>query len=275
MLKILIVLYQKKIYESETIYTLKKNKNEIKIPYEVHIWNNSPTALAIQDITAIQTELPVIICGNDKKNTSLSIIYTKFYKSCNDDDILLILDHDTRIDKGFFSELEQAIKSHPNINLFLPIVKHNNLIVSPSTVYGVKGIYWKKAKYNIIQSQHTTAINSGMAIRCHYLKHNFEGYNLNLKFYETDNDFMHKYSKNNKYIYVLKSELIHSLGFYDDDVNSKLKRFEAMKFGRLTHMKTRKKILYILAYLQYLYFGIKCFFRYKDKRFLKSLFKDN
>ena len=44
----------------------------------------------------------------------------------------LFFDHDTIIPEGYFSELLIAISENPDINLFLPIVKHHNLIISPS-----------------------------------------------------------------------------------------------------------------------------------------------
>ena len=268
MLNILVVLYKKKISESETINSIKKYIEEIDCPKQLMIWNNSPTLLSPNEIKELDSIIPTIIYGNDKKNTELSKIYTIIYESCQDDDILILFDHDTTIAQGFFKEALSAIHIHSNINLFLPIVKHEADIVSPSFSYGIKGVYWKKAKYGTIPSKHTTAINSGMIIRCYFLKHIFQGYNTKLKFYETDNDFMYKYSQKNKYLFVLKSEIYHSLGFYDDSVENKLKRFKAMKYGRITHMKSRGIILYYLAFIQYLFFGIKCAIKYKDFRFL-------
>ena len=268
MLRILVVLYNKKAFDSETILSIKNYISEIAIEVQLLLWNNSSIKITNVELDFLSSFVPHKIYGNDGCNTSLSEIYTRIYQDCDDDDILLIFDHDTIIPEGYFSELLIAISENPDINLFLPIVKHHNLIISPSKNYGVKGIYWKRPNLGILPAKHITAINSGMAIRCQYLKHKFVGYNLELKFYETDNDFMYKYCRENRELFVLSSQMNHSLGFYDDSVNSKLNRFKAMKFGRLTHMKTRGMLLYLLAQLQYFYFAIKCTVKYHDLRFL-------
>ena len=46
MLNILVVLYKKKISESETINSLKKYRAEIACPKKLMICNNSPTLLS-------------------------------------------------------------------------------------------------------------------------------------------------------------------------------------------------------------------------------------
>lgn len=268
MLRILVVLYNKKVFDSETILSIKDCISEITIDAQLILWNNSSTKLSNVELAFLNTFLSYKIYGNDGCNTSLSEIYTRIYRGCDDEDILLIFDHDTTIPKNYFSELLIAIAVNPNINLFLPIVKHHNLIISPSKNYGVKGIYWKKPNLGVLPAKHITAINSGMAIRCKYLRHDFAGYNLDLKFYETDNDFMYKYCRENRELFVLSTQMSHSLGFYDDSVNSKLNRFKAMKIGRLTHMKTRGMPMFLLAQFQYFYFAIKCTVKYHDLRFL-------
>lgn len=275
-LKILVVLYKKKIYESETILSIIKYKHELRSVDSVVIWNNSPCPLSLNEKRKIEKEMePVCIGfeGDDGVNHNLPFIYTNMYESSTDSDILVIFDHDSNIHSDYFSELLEATKIYKNINLFLPIIYSGRFIVSPSYMFVVKGLYWKHTHFGILKAKHITAINSGMAIRCRYLKNDFKGYNMNLKFYETDNDFMYKYNQDNVSLYVLKSSINHTLDFYDGkDIDNKLERFVAMRQGRLDRMKTINYLFYVLSFTQYLYFGIKCALKYKEYRFIRLAF---
>lgn len=272
-LKILVVLYKKKLYESETILSILKCKHELRVVDTLIIWNNSPTSLLEEEKIVLRKEMApidVIFEGDCGINHTLPFIYTSIYKKSDNSDILVLFDHDSNISPEYFTKLLDAIELNKGVNLFLPIVFANSFIVSPSYVFfEVKGIYWRKAHIGILKSKCITAINSGMAIRCSYLINIFEGYNMNLKFYETDNDFMYKYHKANTFLYVLDVYLNHTLNFYDEScVEDKLNRYAAMRQGRLTRMKTEKCGYYLLAYIQYLYFGLKCALKYKESRFI-------
>ncbi len=276
-IKILIVLYNKKVVESETITSLINCKKELKENSSIIIWNNSFKPFFSEEIEILMKDfspLNIEIYGNDGNNTTLPHIYTTIYSSCKKSDILVLFDHDTNIPTNFFKELYDSIVKYKNINLFLPIICYSNNIVSPSYTFGVKGLSWKTPKYGQIKSSHITAINSGMAIRCSYLIDKFEGYNMELKFYETDNDFMAKYALQNTYLYVLNSTIRHTLNFYEDSsIESKLKRFKDMKYGRLIRLKSISKGMFLLGCLQYFYFGFKCALIYKDYRFIDCNFK--
>ena len=87
-----------------------------------------------------------------------------------------------------------------------------------------------------------------MFIRCKYLKEQFQGYNEKIKFYGTDNDFMYKYSKQNKFAYILNSSLNHTLNYYEDiTVESKVRRYKDVKNGILVQMESINKMLVVLA----------------------------
>jgi len=276
-IKILVVLYNKKVEESETISSLINFKKKINSNTSIIIWNNSTNVLSYEAKDYLNKNLhpvSVVILGDDGRNTPLTYIYTSVYTNSNKSDILVLFDHDTNIPANYFNELSESVAENKDINLFLPIIYYSNKIVSPSYTFGVKGVSWKKPHYGVIKSAHVTAINSGMAIRCNYLISRFTGYNMSLKFYETDNDFMAKYVKQNPSLYVLKSTISHTLNFYEDSsVESKLQRYKSMKEGRLIRLKAISKSLFILGCIQYLYFGFKCAILYKDIRFIDLNFK--
>lgn len=270
-LKILIVLYNKKIEDSETIVSLAKIVKDIPNLEQIIVWDNSKVLMTCNQQVALKETLsPINVdCKGNGINTSLSIIYNETIKTLKENDILIILDHDSNIPIEYFTSLIESINMYVDVNLFLPIIKYNNSIVSPANSWYFKGSYWEKEKYGLVEAKHQNAINSGMAIRASYLKNDFVGYDQNLQFYGTDSDFMYKYRTQNKYFCVLHAVVYHTLDFYDNkDVESKLSRFRQMKRAALINMKKINLGVYLLCYLYFVLFSIKLAFSTKDFRFL-------
>jgi len=270
-LKILVVLYNKLPIESQTLNSFIKFKEKLSKFSELIIWDNSDKYLNSSQLAVIKDIfLPLQFeYKANGINTSLSKIYNNVIRTINEDEFLVIFDHDSTVELSYFINLIDSINANPDINLFLPIVNCNNQIVSPANLWYFKGSYWKIAKYGKIYTKGITAINSGMVMNGKYLKTKFVGYDEDLKFYETDNDFMNKYSEDNDFLYVVDSHINHSLSIYEESsLNDKLFRYHSAKDGCLIHLKKRNLVIYVIALLYYFALSIKYAIKYHSFRFL-------
>ena len=272
-LKILIVLYNKLPLESETLVSFLTFKEQLSNYAKLIIWDNSKKYWNDNQVEKMKEALAPLqfkYVANGL-NTSLSKLYNKVIQTINHDEFLVIFDHDSSINISYFEKLQQSIKKNQDINLFVPIVIYDNQIVSPATLWHFKGSYWKNEKYGKISSKGVTAINSGMAIRGSYLASEFIGYDEDLKFYGTDDDFMWKYSKDNSHFYVLNTRIDHVLNFFENtSLNDKIFRFNASKEGCLLQLKKRSKLIYLMGVVYYLLLTLKYTVRYRSVHFIKK-----
>jgi hypothetical protein len=238
----------------------------------VVIWDNSQKQLGSEErMHLFETMSPFDLeYLSNGENCYMSVIYNKVIKTLNYNEYLILLDHDSTFNIDYFTNLSKAIVDNPNINLFLPIIKSQNKIVSPANFFYFKGSYWKEKKLGVIKSRYITAINSGMAISGKYLQTHFPGYNEHLKFYGTDNDFMNKYIKDNKTLFVLNVEIQHVLNFYESiSIEDKITRYKWMKEAALINSQSKGIIIHILNKFYFVLFSIKLAIANKDSRFIK------
>lgn len=235
MIKFLVVLYNKKLCECETCLSMMRwdETTRSKIA-ELYVWNNSASPLPEEDKREFlmyfpKTEVTFI---EDGLNHPLSEVYNSIIEKTDEKGILVIWDHDSRIPEEYLGCLLKVSKENASINLFLPQVFFNKKLVSPAKMIYFWGRTIKQIPHGLHLSKNTTAINSGMAIRCSYLKNEFVGYNPKIKFYGTDNDFMYKYRSQNEKYYVLPIRLKHELNsFSKTDLEDSLRRYKDIKNG--------------------------------------------
>lgn len=268
-IKILIVLYNKTILDSETCVSLIDSKELLAHISEVIIWDNSNKPLSKEEVESYRSQLiDVDIAYIYKgKNVFLSEIYNNIIDFIDDNGLLLIFDHDSVVPSSYFIELFDLSMQYTDINLFLPRIYYDNNLLSPAKLFFFVGRYFTNLKNGACKTKHLTAINSGMAIRCRYLKTEFSGYNTNIRFYGTDNDFMYKYAHNNQYACVMKTEIEHKLDYYEEkNMKRKLQRFRDVKYGALMQMKDINWGIYILCSIYF--FLLECKLSVKYKSFL-------
>ena len=110
-----------------------------------------------------------IYLGGDG-NKGLSFAYNAAVKYCRNqrfDGILCIFDDDTEISSEYFRVLESSIQEDPSAELFIPILKSNNKIISPSILrsnYTCK-LFESESNLRRYRGTRLTAFNSGLAIK--------------------------------------------------------------------------------------------------------------
>lgn len=272
--KILVVLYNKKITESETCLSILSCRNLILNKCEVLIWDNS-NSFNEDERTLFENELEGVAISfwGDGNNYPLSYIYNFVIKKVDNKGLLVIFDHDSLISSGYFEELFTLDCLYPDVNLFLPQIYYRNQLVSPAKLYYFIGRYFSKTVYGKYSAKYLTAINSGMAIRLEYLKEIFPGYNSRILFYGTDNDFMYKYSLANKFVFIMNAKIEHTLNYYEEkDLTLKFARYKDMKHGALVQMKDINRFLFWFCCFYYLCYEIKMSIKHRTLHLSKVVY---
>lgn len=273
MLCFLVVLYKKKPSESETFRSLQNCKDLLKGNCITYLWDNSPVPLSSNEIMGITTDNPELAINYiaNTSNTYLSVIYNKIIKLCSRDGFLVILDHDSSFDSSYIKAIirETGNPQNLDINLFLPLIMSSNRIFSPSTEYfRLISKLWNTPKLGRVSVDNMQAINSGMVIKTNYLKDDFPGYDEHLKFYVTDLDFMYKYRSQNKDVFVLDARIDHTLNFYEENNDSKARRFKEQRASNLYLSKKQGIFLFFFQLFRYVYVTLKFCLKYQTLRFV-------
>lgn len=265
---IVIVNYNKDIMKSKSIISLnevaKKNLDSVKI----FIWDNVKKKENLKKLEENFSFKNFEYKGVEE-NYSLSEIYNyTFEKYKNKVDYFILFDNDSIIEDKYFIELENALKKNKNIDLYLPTVVVNKVIVSPARMLFFKGSYLKDIKVGEKKAKYTTAINSGMVISNNFIVKENYSYDVRLKFYGTDDYFMKKYREKREKIYVFNYKMSHELAINntEEDYEMKKWRFKDKVNGvRICHSDTICKMLIIELYI----FILKIKFWMRNKKFKK------
>lgn len=224
-LTILVCLYNKDIQTSNTIKSLLK-ANILTNSTSIIIWDNSTLRLEQDSIDYLRNHFLKFIYKHTPENVVLSKIYNSVIDTLDgQNSYLMLCDDDSDIPECFFEILENQIHLNPSINLFLPQIFSESILVSPAKDYLITTKLIKDLQPGTLLSRSITAINSGMVISNRFFKDGFR-YNEDLRFYGTDNYFMIQYAKANEKLVVLDVSFIHSLSFNaTGDIKNKLRIF--------------------------------------------------
>ncbi len=267
-----VVIYQKKPDESSTLSSLSTLKYQWKDHVRLLLWDNSPEPWSIGTIDQARNLLGLSMeyRHNGGANIGLSTLYNRSIAELSDDEFLWLLDDDSQFDASFLEQVEKAVDECPAIDLFLPIVYSNNRLVSPAQMKLFKGRFLKSITPGVTSSKNRTAINSGMMIHSRYLKDDFPGYDEELTFYGTDNDFMMRYRRQREHLYVVDYTMTHSLDFYEKNESYEKKSARFVEQNRAwIHLMRREGLLATIAVQLYLFaFSCKYAIVHHDLRYM-------
>ncbi|WP_339835464.1 hypothetical protein [uncultured Maribacter sp.] len=265
-----IVIYKEKLTSSSTLISMVAIADYLNdVRARIVIWDNSPEIQSDIELKNLK-KFNNIIYKHTPENLSLAKVYNSIYSNNIKFDLLFLFDQDSHIDLNYFSKIIEAKVKNPNVNLFLPIIKSKDLIVSPANRYYVVGRYWKKEKTGLVNAHEKLAITSGMAISEEYLVGNHPCFNEDLNLYGIDTDFMIQYEKQNKYFFVVDYVMEHHLSFFEhESIEKKYLRFKDHKESILKIFKKESRLQYFLARIMLFTSGIKLVVKHKDLIFLK------
>lgn len=226
---ILVCLFNKSIKTSNTIQSLLKSVHLIDKEI-VFIWDNSHKPLDEKSIQFLKSKFVNFEYNHTPENLVLSKIYNSLIDAQkNSDGYLMLCDDDSDIPELFFVRLKEQIKANPAINLFLPKIYSNSVMISPAKDYLIKTSLIKGLGNGLLNSEFITAINSGMVISNRVFLSGFR-YDERLNFYGTDNFFMYHYAKKNQDLIVLDVSIDHDLSFNGkENITNKVRIFKEIK----------------------------------------------
>lgn len=261
MIYAVVVIYNKKCEESETIRTIFEYKNKISII----IFDNSEIANENR-----------YFCEKNKfdyygwgENIGISKAYNFCVNHCNrtDDDYVIILDDDTLLTKEYFEEAN-SISTGKEVDVALPIVMAGNILFSPSNVrFGCTTQI--VSNRNQLDLNNITAINSGIMVRSKVLKK--IKYNEKLFIDNVDHDFMRQVRDNKYKIYVMNSTIYQNYSNFErTSIESAAKRFGMFKKDYKIFCKDAHRMLFYYAFM--LKHTTQLAIKYHSFRFFSQLF---
>jgi GT2 family glycosyltransferase len=265
---IVLVLYKCTLSASQSFMSLLRCSPFLGAQDKIIVWDNSPEALGAAErpklnslgaCQAIYTHTP--------ENVALSKIYNKAVQINPNYDFAVFLDQDSNFDSDFFSNFHNAQQQHPDIQLFVPLIKNKDVIASPGNFYKFKGKYWKTAKYGVVESKNTVAITSGMILRLSALA-SVGYFEERLALYGIDTNFMIRYSRLYPSLFVLDVYFDHDLSdFNEETVEVKIKRYQSHRSSSLVNAELFSAGTRRLASLYFMYKSAALCFKFRTLRF--------
>lgn len=207
MIYALVVVYNKKCEDSNSINDLKKYAPDISMV----IYDNSTKNMDNYEYCKRND----YIYFTKHKNVGLSKAYNYVIKNMNfnTNDYLIMLDDDTHLNINYVTNLKRIVKEN-KYDIILPVVKANNRIISPYNYY--MGCRSKMiTTINQIDMKKVSGINSGMVIRTGIFTK--ITYNENLFLDYVDYDFMRKVHKINGKVKIMKTIIKQEFQYFNYD----------------------------------------------------------
>lgn len=203
MIYAIIVVYNKYLKDSNTYNFFSSRKT----PINLVIFDNSEEKFRIVNERICSDNNISYYTSN--RNVGLSKAYNSAISKLKENSnvkYVIILDDDTTLTDSYITEVVGLVKEKKH-DVFLPIVRAGNEIISPCELY--LNIKYKKTKdVNRLNPNKLTAINSGMIVSMNVYQK--ISYDERLFLDDVDHLFMYFVNKNNFNVYVMKSEIFQN-----------------------------------------------------------------
>lgn len=267
----IIVLYKTHLNESLTLNSLIAALAKAKKKIDLFIYDNSPNAISQTALSRLQEFFMNVKYINDPTNPGVSKAYNeggRYAKTINKK-WLLLLDQDTQIDPFFFINLNKSISIYSNESLFVPVLKQNNLILSPCKYFFKNGWPIKEIAVGKQDFKKRNFLNSGVVVSTELFE-KVAGYDERVTLYFSDFVFFEKVAKVLDSYVVIDSVFVHSMSSNDTtNLHEFYSRFELYCKGikqAMTLNTVGGKILYLtLALLR----SFKLSVKFKSEKFIK------
>ena len=212
---IIIVVYKAKLEDSKTyksLLSVLNNEPALTKELSIVIYDNSPE---IQQVPTNTLDCNIIY-KHDPRNLGLATAYNFAYQLGieNKSDWLLLLDHDTTLNKQYLDNILNLSDINRNeIAAVVPIIVCNNIVVSPvksDTLLPLK----EERPAPGLQSDPMMAINSGALINLEFIN-KIGGFNMEFPLDYLDHWLFHKIYETGYKALVLDVTLQHELSVMD------------------------------------------------------------
>ncbi|CAD5109712.1 hypothetical protein [Zestomonas carbonaria] len=273
-LSVVVVLYKKHFESSVAVSSLLSSFDAIKgagfLPV-IYVWNNSPGFSPCLDRESV-----VWLEGD---NSTLPFIYNSVAELAfgSGSSILMISDDDTDYSNFDFTRHLGVVrdfvldKSKSEVTgCFVPCIQSGGRLVSPGGRILFKGYLLNQVRPGLVSSKKLLAINSGTILTRSCYERMRPLYNERLNFYGTDTDFFVRYEDFYKCVYVLDSEINHSLSSDgDESMDRMLFRWRDNIHAMNIIFEKRSFFFKLAMHAYYFFVKVKLSIRFCDRRFLK------
>ncbi len=223
-----VVLYNCKMSESETLKTLNKSLTYFNEKLDVLIYDNS--LIVEEEVYFKKLNIKYI---HNPSNPGIASAYNYAIKIANQDKKkwLLLLDQDTFLPENYFSILSGSMQENVhdnNLICFMPrVVSIQGDPISPS-VMSIGG-YCKPINEVVlgIQSASVTGINSGTVIRIRFIE-SLNGFSEKYPLDMLDHWFFNLANKYKKKIYVIGTSIVHNLSVLSFEESVSVQRYKTI-----------------------------------------------
>ena len=264
-LEIIIVLYRCTLEESRAFNTLQEQLKGVDMDYELIIFNNDNRQQVID-------EKYVVV--NSEENKKLAYAYNFALKRAVENGYkwLLLLDQDTSIPQGYFTALQDFLKSgYPeNLAAVVPVLKSGDVVLSPKVVSPRLRIE-KEVKPNEY-GRWITAINSMSLMNVGFFN-SIGGFSSKYELDMLDRWSYNQIMKLNRLVYVLDVNSNHELSFLDFEKNVTPERYSDFMKMENRFSTDEMDLFYLVFYKVKLFLkGLKQLVKYKNKEFSRITF---
>lgn len=257
MIYALIVLYNKKIDESVTYNSLKKQK------IKTIVYDNSNSEYTNYNKKYCDENNIDYYTTNKNVGLSKAYCYVIDKIEISNNNYIIMLDDDTTLNNDYFEELFEKV-SKDNFDILLPIVNSNNKIISPCNVQNNCRI---KMLNNIkeLDINKVSAINTAMVIKTTVF--NNIKYNDSMFLDYIDHDFMRKARNADCIIKVMHAKIEQNFSrFEKSTLDKELFRFKIyIRDFKIYCKESRSMLFYHVSTIRY---RLKETIKYKSIKFL-------
>ena len=266
-LEIIIVLYRCTLEESRAFNTLQEQLKGMDMNYELIIFNNDNRQ---------QIDDSRFVVVNSEENNKLSYAYNFALNRAveNGYNWLLLLDQDTTVPQGYFTRLQDFLKSgYPeNLAAVVPVLKSGEIILSPKAVSPFLRLESdiKHKGYN----KWITAINSMSLMNVDFLQ-SIGGFSNKYQLDMLDRWSYTQIMKHNKQVYVLDLCSNHNLSFLNLEENITPARYsDYMKVESIFVADEMNHFYRVFHKIKLFVRSLRQLVKYKNKTFSKITFSN-
>tara|TARA_B100001057_G_C22826786_1_gene941761 strand:- start:1353 stop:2198 length:846 start_codon:yes stop_codon:yes gene_type:complete len=269
---IVVVLYEKSIYNCDTIKSLKTNNLAKKKNYSLLVFDNSLKS-NIEDSKSLDCEY-----YHSNLNKGVLGAYKYALKKANEKyfDWILMLDDDTTLPNDFLSKSLLNLNKVSNndiISAVVPKIFDGNKLISPSRVYR-GGIHLSFNKsFEGTSDKYLCAIGSCSIIRTSFINQ-IGGFKTNFILDCFDRWMFQQIHIYKKKVFVSNISVRHKLSIENYDKRMNLKRYQDILFNEDRFIKNHhKKVDYLIFKVRLFIRFFKLFIRYDNKDYAYLTFK--
>lgn len=193
-LKIVVVVFNIEMKNSPTLLSLAEQKTPSFSPAELIIYDNSFASVYDSEIINLLKNEFVVSYKHTPQNLTLREIYNLEIKEIKESDYILFLDDDTDLPANYLLTSYSYINSHPEVNLFSPLIYVHDRLYSPHRSYSYFNMPLTNVTVGVVSTKNRSVINSGIIVAGRYFIKSGFLYPDFVDFYGTDRVFFDHYA---------------------------------------------------------------------------------